>query len=144
MGDKFLEKHSKERSIESLGVLVIDDDVDILALVETLLRNMGITKIICASDGTVGLSHIYVPTVTIDLVICDWNMPHMSGLDVLQKVKKDFPEIAFAMLTVKTQENAMIAARRSGVDMYITKPIESSSFQKKIRLMAERIFALNR
>ena len=133
-----MKPQSNERSLENLVILVIDDDKDILAFVEALLHDMGASKVICASEGSIGLSYIFAASAQIDIVICDWNMPHVTGLDILKKTKASFPKITFAMLTAKSEEQDVVAAKNLGVDMYIAKPVVPASFREMIQKLATR------
>ncbi len=128
-------------SLAKLRVMVIEDDVELLELIETLLADMGVTQIVKANDGASALKIYDQKDHSFDLIICDWQMPKKSGLDVLRELKTREPDIQFVMLTSKTDNEDVAEAIDLGADMYIKKPITRDSFKSQINffLLNKRI-----
>jgi len=76
-----------------------------------------------------------------DLVICDWLMPEMSGIDLLKKIRDAGSDVPFLMLTVKTERESVMKAAKAGVTGYITKPFDLKGIQSRIRAVARKIIA---
>ena len=73
--------------VEELKVLVVDDQADTRSLLKEMMAGFGVTQIFEAKDGRQALEFIYTAFDLVDMVICDWNMPKMSGLDLLIKMQ---------------------------------------------------------
>lgn len=105
-------------------LLVVEDTSSSRLLVAGLLRGLGAGKVIAAIDGQDALTKLNpVP----DVVLCDWVMPKMDGLELLTRLKADHPAVKFIMMTVKTEAEAVIQARQHGVDGYVAKPFTRDS-----------------
>jgi two-component system phosphate regulon response regulator PhoB len=101
-------------------VLVIDDDEDIRFLVARRLERAG-HDVSEASDGTIGLALIDAGAP--DLVVLDWIMPGLTGIDVLERIRAvDATRPRVLMLTARTQESDVALAREAGADAFLTKP----------------------
>lgn len=74
-----------------------------------------------------------------DLVIWDWRMPEMSGLELLQRLRNAGNAVPFIMLTRKASHDAVVEARESGVDGYIAKPFTAKQVQHKVMTVARRV-----
>lgn len=105
-------------------LLVVEDTSSSRLLVAGLLRGLGAAKVVAAIDGQDALTKLNpVP----DVVLCDWVMPKMDGLELLTRLKADHPAVKFIMMTVKTEAEAVIQARQHGVDGYVAKPFTRES-----------------
>lgn len=108
-------------------VLVVEDTSSSRMLVAGLLRGLGATKVVAAVDGVDAMSKITAQKLAPDVVLCDWVMPHMDGLELLTTLKAVQPGVKFVMMTVKTEAEAVILARQNGVDGYVAKPFTRDS-----------------
>lgn len=124
-----------------IKVLVVDDDNLIATLMHTLLRSVGIQKIDTAEDGLKAISMLYDADPVYDLVLCDWNMPIKSGLDVhnAMRAAERYMETCFMLVTAVTEAKQIRAAIDEGVDDYIVKPIEEQKIIKKIQRYFSKI-----
>lgn len=109
-------------------VLIIEDVESVRLLESEILNTIGFDQIDTAVNGEVGINKLEGTINTSDefgLVLCDWEMPKMSGMDVLQKVRnhKDLWHIPFFFVTGRIQEKDMIEAMTEGATGYIQKPI---------------------
>ncbi len=122
-----------EKVFSDLRVLVVDDDVDILEALDFALGDMGISQITRARDGQRALAHFKERSDLFDLVICDWMMPNMSGIQFLERMRSKCPDVPFIMLTRKATHDDVFEARKHGVTAYIAKPFTIGGPQKKVR-----------
>jgi two-component system, chemotaxis family, chemotaxis protein CheY len=124
--------------MESLRVLVIDDDADILGVVKAILRELGIAHVRTAT-GAAQMCEFFVSGARpFDLVICDWSMPEMDGLAFLGHVRRVDRETPFVMLTSRATPDAILAAKQAGVTAYVAKPFQARELQQKIRTVVRR------
>lgn len=113
-------------------ILVVDDYATMLRIIRSLLRQLGFTDVEEATDGTSALAKLRQRRF--GLVISDWNMQPVSGLDLLREVRSD-PELAhlpFIMITVQNRTESVVAAKEAGVTSYIVKPFDAETLRSKI------------
>ena len=115
-----------------MKVLVVDDFATMRRIITNVLRQIGFENIVEAEDGTKALQ--VLEQDTIDFVITDWNMPEMSGLDLLKAIrsrgeKSDLPVL---MVTAEALQENIVAAARAGVNNYIIKPFDAKTLAEKI------------
>lgn len=115
-----------------MKILVVDDFATIRRILRTLLKKIGLTNVIEAEDGSSALNVLKKNEV--DLIICDWNMPYMSGIELLKAVRGDesLKDIPFLMLTAEGQKEKVSEAVQAGVTNYIVKPFTADSIQDKL------------
>jgi two-component system, chemotaxis family, chemotaxis protein CheY len=118
-----------------IKVLVVDDDHLISSIMQVLLNSYGIQQIDIADDGLKAISMLYDANPVYDLVLCDWNMPIKSGLDVhnAMRAAERYMDACFMLVTAVTQAKQIRAAIEEGVDDYVVKPIEEEKIIKKIQ-----------
>ncbi len=126
-------------------VLVIDDMASIRDLVRGQLRTMNFTEIIEAEDGEQGWTIIenqYAQANPIELVISDWNMPKMTGLELLKKVRsvQSFVQLPFILLTSEAERDQVTEAVMAGVSQYIVKPFSGKVFEDKMKTAYQKHF----
>ena len=114
-------------------VLIVDDERNMRTFIKRLLLKMGEFKILEANNGESALDTIqdYRRSETIDLIISDWNMPGLSGLDLLKKVRSDptTSRIKFIMVTGYATKHDVLEAIEEKVTHYIVKPFNSQDFE---------------
>jgi len=120
-----------------MKVLVVDDFSTMRRIVKNILRQLGFENIIEADDGTSAVSKL--ESERIDLVISDWNMPKMSGLELLKWVRSqdEFKDLPFLMVTAEAQKENVLEAVKAKVSNYIVKPFTAETLSEKI----EKIFS---
>ena len=118
-----------------IRVLVADDDHLISSIMQVLLNSYGIQQIDLAEDGLKAISMLYDANPVYDLVLCDWNMPIKSGLDVhnAMRAAERYMDACFMLVTAVTEAKQIRAAIEEGVDDYVVKPIEEEKIIKKIQ-----------
>lgn len=119
-----------------MKVLVVDDFATMRRIVKNILTQLGFKNIIEADDGTTALAALKQEKV--GLIISDWNMPKMTGLDLLKEVRAgaDTADIPFIMVTAEAQQDNIILAVKAKVSQYIVKPFTADTLGEKI----EKVF----
>ena len=129
----------KEEGIEKLKILVVDDQSDMRSMVRGMLSEMGITQIFDASDGREALTFADAAIDMIDIVICDWNMPKLTGIELLRQMRSVMPKIPFLMLTGRGDLDSVAEAKASGVTAYIRKPFSPANLEIKLRVINSKL-----
>lgn len=117
----------------SIKVLIVDDFATMRRIVKGVLKQLGFINIIEAEDGNAALEELRKEKI--GLIVSDWNMPNMSGLDLLKAVRGNdqFKNIPFIMVTAEGQKENVIEAVKSGVSNYIVKPFTPETFNEKLQ-----------
>jgi two-component system chemotaxis response regulator CheY len=129
---------SEPCDLDGLRILIVDDDATMRALVCRMLKRMKVSGVAEADGGEQALERIAALRGAVDLVICDWNMPGMSGMELFQRVNADRPRLPFLMLTGRADLDSVIAAKKAGVPGYIVKPISCDGLKTEISLLLEK------
>ncbi len=129
-----LSKKEIESVIQSLCILVVDDNQYMRKMVRTLLVNCGVKDIFEASDGIAALDAIR--TVAPDVVILDWEMPLLSGPELVRIVRSPgvfpMPDVPIIMLTGHGERWRVVEAVKLGVNEYLTKPVSAKSLYDRL------------
>ncbi len=114
------------------AVLIVDDMTSIRQFLRSILRENGCNKILEASNGVEALG--IVKNNYIDMVVSDWNMPKMDGLELLQNIRDDeqIKETLFLMVTSESEKDSVVKAIQSTVDGYIVKPFAPATVFKQV------------
>ncbi len=118
--------------------LVVDDFSTMRRIIKNLLRDIGYTDVVEAEDGKLALSQL--KTGQIDFVITDWNMPNMTGLELLKEIRKEkgFDELPVLMVTAESRKEQIVEAAKSGVNGYIVKPFNAQTLREKLDKILKR------
>lgn len=116
-----------------LTVLLVEDDGFALKLAQSVLRNLGVGHVILARDGAEAIRILDSKATRADLIISDWNMPNVTGLDLLRHVRKTWQNMPFIMLTGRATEDFVLAAKEHGVNGYVVKPFSPDQLSRKIQ-----------
>ena len=124
-------------------VLVVDDMNTMRTMVKNNLRTMGFTSIFDAENGAKAFQVLldqYQKNEPIGLVLSDWNMPEMLGIDLLKRVRaaKEFKELPFLMITAEGEASQVKEALIAGVSNYLMKPFSPASFTEKLTAVAKK------
>ena len=128
-------------NLSDLTVLVVDDESSVTRLVRMMLSDMGVTQVFTAKNGKEALDLLGEFQENIDIVICDWNMPTISGIDLLRQIRTVDPDLPFLMLTARADMASVKDARDYGVTDYLRKPFSAETVQKKLTMHARRLAA---
>ena len=117
----------------NMKVLVVDDFATMRRILRNILKQIGFKNIIEADDGKSALKELKKEKV--DLILCDWNMPEMSGLELLTMMKSDdeLKDIPFVMVTAEATKESILEAVNAGVDSYIIKPFTAETIGEKLK-----------
>lgn len=121
-----------------MKILVVDDMVTMRKIIKTQLGKLGYTDITEADDGTTAVESIKTAAATgqnYEMIICDWNMPKMTGLDLLKAVRStaSIANTPFIMITAEAEQKNIIEAIKAGVNNYIVKPFTPDTLSEKIK-----------
>ena len=126
----------KGASLTDLQVLVVDDQANALNLIKDMLKGFGIQSVHTAGDAAGALELLNDRSDLVDVVLCDWSMPEMSGLELLKEVRKKHRDLPFIMVTGTADPSSVLAAKDGGVTGYIRKPFSSEELRKKMNTVA--------
>ena len=117
---------------QNMKILTVDDFSIMRRIIKSMLRQLGYNNIVEAEDGAAAL-HL-MQREKVDFVISDWNMPHMSGLDLLRAIRADenLKPIPFLLVTAEALKEYMVEAVKAGVDNYVVKPFTAETLKEKI------------
>lgn len=117
---------------KSMNVLIVDDYKTMLRIIRNLLKQIEFNNVAEATDGAEALSKLR--SGHFGLVISDWNLQPMTGLQLLQEVRADakLNRTPFIMITAKSKTENVIAAKQAGVSNYIVKPFNAETLKEKI------------
>jgi two-component system chemotaxis response regulator CheY len=117
---------------KNMNVLIVDDYKTMLRIIRNLLRQLGFVNIDEATDGSMALQ--MMRGANYGLVISDWNMEPMTGLQLLREVRSDakLKNTPFIMVTAESKSENVIAAKEAGVSNYIVKPFNAETLQAKM------------
>ncbi|MGE0631582.1 MAG: response regulator [Pseudobdellovibrionaceae bacterium] len=125
--------------------IVIDDFRTMRVIVKKTLNQLGYSNIIEAEDGAqafVIMQKAHADGSPIQCVVSDWNMPNMSGLELLKKCRLDpnYKGVPFMLVTAENEQKQVIEAAKAGVSNYIVKPFSVTDFQTKLTQVYARHF----
>lgn len=123
---------SASTGFEGKTVMVVDDDRAMRTLLCRMLARMKIAKLVEANGGRQALEELERAGAPVDLIVCDWNMPGMTGIELFDRVNALKPGVPFLMLTGRADVDSVVAAKRAGVPAYIAKPISPEELRTKV------------
>jgi two-component system chemotaxis response regulator CheY len=117
---------------KNMRVVIVDDYTTMLRIMRNLLRQLDVTAVEEANNGEDALAILRKDPP--DLIISDWNMAPMTGLELLRHVRADakLRHIPFIMVTAESKTENVIAAKQAGVSNYIVKPFNAETLRMKI------------
>lgn len=122
-----------------MKVLVVDDFATMRKIVRNILKQIGFDNLVEAEDGQVALQ--ILKNENIGLVVTDWNMPNMTGLELLQKIRSN-PETAklpVLMVTAEGLKENVVTAVKAGVNNYVVKPFTAEILQEKLEQIFKKL-----
>ena len=122
-----------------MKILIVDDFSTMRRIIKNLLRDLGFNNTEEADDGTTGLPMLQ--TGKYDFLVTDWNMPGMTGIDLLRVVRADpkLQSLPVLMVTAEAKKDQIVLAANEGVNGYIVKPFTAQTLKEKIEKIFERI-----
>lgn len=124
---------------KNMKILIVDDFSTMRRIIKNLLRDLGFTNTQEADDGSTALPMLR--SGDFDFLITDWNMPGMSGIDLLREVRSDdkLASLPVLMVTAEAKRDQIIEAAKAGVNGYVVKPFTAQALKEKIEKIFERV-----
>ena len=121
----------------NMRMLIVDDFSTMRRIIKNILIQLGFNNIIEADDGTAAWEILTKDQV--EFIISDWNMPQMTGIELLRKVRasEEFGDLPFLMVTAEAQQENIIEAVQAKVSNYIVKPFTAETLGQKINKIFE-------
>lgn len=117
---------------KDLTALVVDDFSTMRRIVKNILRDLEFKNILEAEDGTAAVN--LLKSQKVDVIVSDWNMPKMTGLELLKYVRSDseLKDMPFLMITAESQKENVVEAVKARVSNYIVKPFTAATLGEKL------------
>ena len=124
---------------KSMKILIVDDFSTMRRIIKNLLRDLGFTNTYEADDGTTALPQL--KSGNFDFLVTDWNMPGMTGIDLLKEVRGDeeLASLPVLMVTAEAKRDQIVEAAQAGVNGYVVKPFTAQLLNEKIERIFERL-----
>ena len=124
---------------KNMKILIVDDFSTMRRIIKNLLRDLGFNNTDEADDGNTGLPKLQ--SGNFDFLVTDWNMPGMTGIDLLRAVRADpnLNTLPVLMVTAEAKKEQIVMAAQEGVNGYIVKPFTAQTLKEKIDKIFERI-----
>ncbi len=116
----------------NMPILIVDDYKTMLKIIRNLLKRLGFNNVEEAMDGSAALQKLR--NKNFGLIISDWNMEPMNGMQLLKEVRLDakLKDVPFIMITAESKSENIVAAKEAGVSNYIVKPFTAATLKSKI------------
>ncbi|MET1027029.1 MAG: response regulator [Dongiaceae bacterium] len=116
----------------NMNILIVDDYKTMLRIIRNLLKQLGFNNVDEATDGSMALQRLRDKDY--GLVISDWNMEPMTGIQLLREVRADMKlkALPFIMITAESKTENVVAAKEAGVNNYIVKPFNAATLKTKL------------
>ncbi len=117
---------------KNMRILVVDDFSTMRKIIKNILRQLGYNNVVESDDGTTAWETLNRDNI--DFIISDWNMPQMTGIELLRKVRgsEEYATTPFLMVTAEAQQENIIEAVQAKVSNYIVKPFTPETLAQKI------------
>jgi two-component system chemotaxis response regulator CheY len=124
---------------KNMKILVVDDFSTMRRIVKNLLSDLGFKNIEEADDGNTALPKL--KSGNFDFLVTDWNMPGMTGIDLLKAVRADaqLASLPVLMVTAESKREQIIEAAQAGVNGYVVKPFTAGTLEEKINKIFDRV-----
>lgn len=119
-----------------MKVMIVDDSSTIRTLITSILGRLGAVETETARDGEDALSKVF--SFMPDLILLDWNMPKMSGLDFLKQFRKRDKTTPVIMVTTESEKSRVIEAIRAGINDYVVKPFTPDTLISHVQKTMEK------
>lgn len=116
----------------NIPILIVDDHHTMIKIIASLLRQLGFQNIEEATNGEAAIHKLHSRNFA--LVISDWNMGHMTGIDLLKKIRSErkLHDLPFIMVTSESKAENVLEAKKAGVSNYIVKPFNALTLKAKL------------
>lgn len=131
----------KQEILSKLKVLIVEDQAESRAALVSILEELGVSEVFEADDGRHALEFMGRGGMKVDLVLSDWNMPVMSGVEFFRTMRAQGNATPFLMITGRGDHGSVMEARSIGIDGYIRKPFSPEQVEARLRIFAQRMKA---
>lgn len=123
----------------NINILVVDDFPTMRRIVRTLLKELGFSNVEEAEDGREALAKLREGQF--ELVVSDWNMPNLDGLEMLKQIRADeaLKHLPVLMVTAEAKKENIIAAAKAGASGYVVKPFTAATLEEKLNKIFEKL-----
>ena len=124
---------------KNMKILIVDDFSTMRRIIKNLLRDLGFTNTQEADDGLTALPMLQKGDF--DFLVTDWNMPGMTGIDLLKHVRADerLSAMPILMVTAEAKRDQIVEAAQAGVNGYVIKPFTAAALKEKIEKIFDRV-----
>ena len=138
------QEHAAARLPASMCILIVDDQQPMRKTIAFILRQLGLKNVQFAEDGDEAWRILNVGRV--DLLLLDWNMPRLSGLSLLERIRKSerHGQLPVIMVTAEANSDHVVTAAQAGVTDYVVKPFSPDTLAKKLYAVCDRCPSLVR
>jgi two-component system chemotaxis response regulator CheY len=125
---------------KNLKFLVVDDFSTMRRIVRNLLKELGYTNVDEAEDGSAALQKLQGGAAGFQFVVTDWNMPVMTGIELLKAIRADaaLKQLPVLMITAEAKKENIIEAAQNGASGYIVKPFTAATLEEKLNKIFEK------
>lgn len=124
---------------QNMKFLVVDDFSTMRRIVRNLLKELGFTNVDEAEDGVAALAKLR--GAQFDFVVSDWNMPNMTGIDLLRNIRGDtgLKHLPVLMVTAEAKKENIVEAAQAGANGYIVKPFTAATLEEKLNKIFQNL-----
>lgn len=124
---------------KNMKILVVDDFSTMRRIVRNLLKELGFTNVDEAEDGVVALQKL--KSGGFEFVVSDWNMPNMTGIELLRAIRADesLKTLPVMMVTAEAKKENIIEAAQAGANGYVVKPFTAATLEEKLNKVFEKL-----
>jgi len=121
--------------MKDILILLVDDFSTMRRVIKKILKGIGLKNVMEAENGMEAWE--FINKQNFDLIICDWHMPKMKGLDLLEKIRlsEKYADLPFIMVSAEGKKDSILQATEKGVTSYITKPFSADDLEKVLKSM---------
>jgi len=122
-----------------MKILVVDDQESMRVVITHMLRQLGCKNIFTANDGVI--AYRMLKDGDFDFVVTDWNMPNMTGIQLLKAIRQNdsLKELPVLLVTAENSKKQVTEAAKSGVNSFIVKPFSAAQLEKKLTRIFPRL-----
>lgn len=118
--------------LAKLRVMLVEDQPDTSKMVKNMLLEIGVTQVFTSPDGQKAIEFMDSADDFVDLIMCDWNMPRVTGIELLRQLRTVYPALPFIMVTARGDMESVIVAKEAGVTGFIRKPFSLDELKQKL------------
>lgn len=124
--------------LKKLRIMLVEDQPDTSKMIKNMLLELGVTQVYTSPDGQKAMEFMDSADDFIDLIMCDWNMPRVTGIELLRQLRTVYPSLPFIMVTARGDIESVIVAKEAGVTGFIRKPFSLDELKQKLQKTMQR------